>query len=240
MHDLKICAASAALLAGAAMLLAGAAQGATRNYIVTDFDSIRVEAPIAVGVQTKRGVTARAEGDAALIGRIDLTVSSRVLIVRLKPSAFEGRSGEEGTARLYLTAPSLRRAQLSGSGTLAIEGMSGQTTQIIASGSGALSAAGIDGDNLTVLQQGSGAMKLTGKARKAIVQLSGSGSIDGTAFTAADIEVTAEGAGAVKALATRSAKVVAVGPASVSVEGNPACTVRHTGSGTVSCGRKEF
>lgn len=241
MHKLMKPVLAALALSGSLTLAGGAAQAATRTYIVTDFDSVRVEAPIAVAVQTRRGVTARGEGDTDLLERIDLSVSSRVLTVRLKRSPFEGsRSGEGANVRLFLTVPALRSAQLSGSGTLAIEGFAAQNARIVAAGSGMLSAAGVNADVLTVLQQGSGAVRLLGKAAKATVQLSGSGSIDTSALTAPDIEVTAEGAGSVKALATRSAKVVAIGPAAVTVDGHPACTVRHAGSGPVVCAGEDY
>ncbi|MBO9574383.1 MAG: DUF2807 domain-containing protein [Sphingobium sp.] len=227
------------LLAGA--LLPGAAQAATRTYIVTDFDTIRLEAPIAVAVQAKRGTTARGEGDADLLQRVDLSVSARVLTIRLKPSPFEGRRSDAGqTARIFLTVPSLRRAQLSGSGTLAIDGMGGQAAEIIAAGSGALSVVNFSGDLLSIMQQGAGATRVSGKAAKAVIQFSGSGAIDTSVLTAADLEVNAQGAGTIRALATRSAKVAALGPAVVVVDGHPACTVRHAGSGTVTCAGKDY
>jgi hypothetical protein len=34
--------------------------------------------------------------------------------------------------------------------------------------------------------------------------------------------------------------VTAIGPATVSVDGHPACTVRHAGGGTVSCGGEGY
>ncbi len=228
-----------AALTGMALFPA-AAQAATRTYIVTDFDTVRVEAPIAVAVETRRGVTARGEGDAALLERIELSVSSRVLTVRLKRSPYETRGGKEGEARLFLTAPALRRAQLTGAGTLAINGMGGQSAEVIAAGSGALSVAGLQGDAVTIWQQGSGTLRLAGSARKTVMQLAGAGTIDARALTSADLEVTAEGAGSLRARATRSAKVVAIGPAEVTIEGRPACTVRHAGSGRVLCGADSF
>lgn len=230
-----------ALLAGALLFAPGPVQAATRNYIVTDFDTVRVEAPIAVGVQTRRGVTARGEGEAELLERIELNVSGRILTIRLKPSPFQGRKSDQSvTARLFLTTPLLRRAHLSGSGTLAINGMAGQNAEIVATGSGAVTAAGIDADNFSVALQGAASIKLAGKARKATFMSSGDGAIDGSALTASDLEVTAQGTGAVTALATRAAKVTAIGSAAVSVDGHPACTVRHAGSGTVSCGGADF
>jgi hypothetical protein len=231
----------ALFLCGGAALLGGAAQAATRNYIVTDFDTVRVEAPIAVGVQMRRGVTARGEGDTDVLERIELNVSGRILTVRLKPSPFQGGKSDQGvTTRLFLTTPQLRRAQLSGSGTLAINGMDGQNAEIIATGSGAVTASGVNAANFSVALQGSASVTLAGKALKATFISAGNGAIDGSALTVSDLEVTAQGTGAIKALATRAAKVTALGPAAVSVDGHPACTVRHAGGGTVSCGGEDF
>jgi len=221
--------------------MTSAAQAATRSYIVTDFDVVRLEAPIAVTVQTRHGTTARGEGDADLLERIDLGVNGRILTIRLKKSPFEGRrSDNEGAARLTLTVPSLRRVQLAGAGTLSVDGLSGQNSEILVAGTGTLSASGVDADTLSVAQQGAGSLKLAGKAKKVILQLSGTGEADASALTAADLEVTAEGAGTVRSLATRSAKIVAVGPASVTVDGSPACTVNHAGSGQIVCAGKDF
>lgn len=229
------------LLTGGLLLSTGPAWAANRTYIVTEFDTVRLEAPIAVGVQTRRGVTARGEGDADLLERIDLNVQGRVLTIRLKPSPFEGRRSDRAqTARLFLTTAQLRRAHLSGSGTLAIEGMASQNAELVAAGSGMLTAAGVDADNFSVALQGSASVKIKGKARKANFMSSGSSAIDAAALTTSDLEVTAQGAGAIQALATRSAKVTALGPAAVAVDGHPACTVRHAGSGAVSCGGEDY
>jgi hypothetical protein len=229
------------LMLSGGLLIPGAAQAATRTFTVTDFDTIRLEAPIAVAVQAQRSTTARGEGDADLLQRIDLNVQGRVLTIRLKSSPFQGRRADAtSSARLFLTAPALRRARLSGSGTLAIDGMKAQSAEIASSGSGMVSVANLTSDTLLVTQQGSGALRISGRTANATVQLAGSGAIDAAALTVTDLDVSAQGAGAVQALATRSAKVVAIGPVAVTVGGQPACTVRHAGSGPVICGGKDF
>jgi hypothetical protein len=228
------------MLPAALALMAGTAQATTRSYIVTDFDTVRLEAPIAVTVTTNRGVTARGEGDMAVLEETELTVSGNVLTIRVKKSPFETRHGANaGVAQLFLTVPALRRIQLSGAGSITVQGMRAQHPEIFSAGSGALNVTGLDGDVLAVSQMGSGAMQFEGKAAKAVVQLSGSGSIDATKLVTADLEVTAQGSGLVQSQATRSAKVTALGAASVTVDGHPACTVNQTGSGRVVCVGKE-
>lgn len=241
-HDrraLRIGTGLVAALAGVA-LVPSAGQAATRSYIVTDFDSVRLEAPIAVAVQNKRGVSARGEGDRDLLERIDLVVSGRVLTIRLKPSPFGGRSAASGTARLFLSAPTLRRLHLAGAGTLAADGLDAPQGEIVATGSGTLNIRNISSENLTVGLMGSGVMALAGRSRKAVMRLSGPGALDAATLSVADLDLTAEGPATAKAQATRAARIVAIGPGNVSVEGRAACTVRHAGSGTVTCGGASF
>lgn len=240
MHQLKQRIASALIIAGA-LSIPHAAQAATRTFTLTDFDTIRLDAPIAVAVQARPSTTARGEGDADLLQRIDLTVQARVLTIRLKSSPFGGgRMATGATARLFLTAPALRRARLSGSGTLAIDGLKAQSAELVSAGSGMVSVANLASDTLVVTLQGSGAIRLAGKTARATVQSSGSGVIDAPKLTVTDLDLTAEGAGTVTLLATRAAKVTAIGPAAVTVDGHPACTVHHAGSGPVLCGGKDF
>ncbi|HZV57200.1 MAG TPA: DUF2807 domain-containing protein, partial [Sphingobium sp.] len=81
---------------------------------------------------------------------------------------------------------------------------------------------------------------LAGRTSRLALRNSGSGAIEAATLTAADLEVTAEGTGTIRALATRAARVTAIGPTTVTVDGHPACTVRHAGSGTVLCGGRSF
>jgi hypothetical protein len=241
-RKLNVRAALALMLGGGVIhLAASAANAASRSYIVSDFNSIRVEAPIAVAVLARAGVTARGEGDAQMLERIALTVSGGVLTVRLKPSAFEGaRGGENMPVKLFLSAPALRSAMLAGSGTLVVQGLRAARSEVIAAGSGALRVSGIDSANLSVAQMGAGELHLAGKAGDAAMRFSGTGAVKAGGLTVADLDVTAEGSGTSQLLATRSARIVAIGAANVAVDGHPACTVRHIGSGTVACGGAAF
>ena len=206
------------------LLTAGPVSAATRTYIVTDFDSIRVEGPVNIAVETRRGASARGEGGAASLDQVDLRVASRVLTVRLKPSPFESsRDRNVPAIRLSLTVPSLRRVQLTGAGSLNITGLDKSRAEIIASGSGSIAITAIDTDILSVVQFGAGSISLAGKAK----------SVD---LRAADLEIALEGAANVDAQADRSAKLVAAGPGNITIAGKPACTVRRVGSGVVRCG----
>jgi hypothetical protein len=214
---------------------------ATRSYIVTDFDTLRLEGPIELTVATGRGVSARGEGDADLLERVDLSVTARTLTIRLKPALFEARREKAtGPVRLALTVPALRRLQLSGTGSVRATGLDKRSAEVLVSGSGSVSVSGIDADSLSVMQTGSGSVQLAGQARSLLLRATGSGAIDAKALAARDLDLTLEGAGSVETMAERSAKVVAVGPGTITVSGKAACTVRHAGNGAVRCGGESF
>jgi hypothetical protein len=217
------------------------AQAATRSFTLTDFDSVRLEAPIAVSIQSRKSVAARGEGDIDLLDRLELVVTSNLLTIRLKPSPF-AQSGRKasGPVRLFLSAPKLRRLQLEGAGSLTSDGMEGQRTDIISSGSGTVRVSGIASDTLYVAQLGAGSVSLAGKAGNAVMRLSGTGALDAKALNVLDLNLTLDGASSAAAQAIRAAKISAVGAGSVTVDGKAACTVRHAGSGAVSCGGKDF
>ena len=79
-------------LIGATILIATPAAAATRGYTITSFDAIRVDAPVTVIVTTGAGASARAEGDQALLDRLNVAVSGRLLIVGIT----RARPGEKG------------------------------------------------------------------------------------------------------------------------------------------------
>lgn len=229
----------AAALAG--LFAAGPAAAAQRTYIVTDYDTLRLEAPIAVSVQTGRGVAARGEGDPDMLDRVDLDVSAHVLTIRLKPSPFEGsRRAAGGVVRLVLTVPALRRISVSGAGTLQATGMDRAGGEIVAAGSGAVSVNGIASDRLSVSQFGAGTVTLAGRAQSVRLRVTGSGTLDAKALQAADLDATLEGSANLEAQASRAATLVAVGAGNATVTGRAACTVRQAGSGIVRCGNQTY
>ena len=226
--------------AALALLATSPAHAATRGFIVTDFDSLRLEGPIEVSIETGRGVSARGEGDADLLDRLDLAVSARVLTIRLKRSPFESRETRNGPLRLTLTAPTLRRLQLSGAGSIKAKGLDKLRAEVISAGSGSIAVAGIATDTLSVAQLGSGAIALAGAAKSLTMRVSGSGSLDAKTLTAADLDLTLDGSASVTLVADRTAKIAATGPGSITITGKAACTVRHTGSGAVTCGARSY
>jgi hypothetical protein len=71
-----------------------AAEAARRNFSVTSFDRIRMEAPFDVTLVTNKAPFARADGPVTSLDAVDLRIEGRTLIVRQRSgSNFTGKGG---------------------------------------------------------------------------------------------------------------------------------------------------
>ena len=84
---------------------------------------------------------------------------------------------------------------------------------------------------------GAGSARLAGTAAKLTATIRGTSSFDGEGLQVKDAVIGAEGPIDRPAQVTNSAKIDATGLASVTLTGNPACTVKAQGSATVSAAR---
>lgn len=234
---MKILPLLAAMLSVAAGWAAPAG-AAERGYSVTDFDRIRVDGPYRVTLATGRSPSARATGSPGAIDALSVEVQGRTLIVRRNSAAWGGQPGRaDGSVELRLSTPAIRAAALNGAGSLSIDRLRGASIDLSVSGAGLLSVGAIEADRLTAGVIGSGRMTLAGRAAIAQIGVRGTGGIDGAALVVKDAKVGAEGPGDIKLSATDTANVLANGSGSMTVLGNPACTVKASGSAAVVCGR---
>jgi hypothetical protein len=217
--------------------LATPAVGATRNFIVTDFDSIALEAPIAVEVTTGRGPSATGVGDAALLDRVDLVQTGRRLVVRLRPEINGKTVGvAQAPTIIRLGTGSISSAHLAGSGSLKVSRPHPRLVRLVAGGPGVLTVEGIATDRVEVLMQGAGMLRLAGTVDRLVMAISGAAVVQADALSAGDLQLNAEGAPTIAARARRVATLTVSGQAAVSVAGRPACKVNQSGSATVRCG----
>jgi len=206
------------------------AAGFPRNYTVTTFDRIRVEAPYTVTLATGRAPSAQAKGSPAALDAVDLRVEGSTLIIRRR----SGFASNNEPVTIALSTPALRTALLVGAGSLAIDKVSGLQVDLSLQGSGVLSVASVTADKLNASAQGSGALRLAGSTKVARYATLGTASLAAEPLSADEAVVTAEGAGDVALTARGQVSVTATGAVQVRVSGNPACTVRATGSAAVT------
>lgn len=214
--------------------IAAPSEAATRNFGVSSFTKIRVNGPYKVTVTTGVPVFARASGTAAAIDRVAIDVRGDTLIVQSNPS-WGGFPGiDPGPVEVSVGTHDLTNASLIGAGSLAIDKVKGLAFALQVQGSGAADIADANADQLTVNLDGSASAKLSGKAGKLTVLARGISSLNGAALTTPNAAISADGTATVEAKVTETARIDAWGPATIRLSGQPSCTVKVTGSVTVS------
>ena len=222
-----------ALLAASAPLAA-----AERGFSVTDFDRIRVDGPYKVTLATGRSPGARAFGAQGAIDAVTVEVQGRTLIVKRNSQTWGGYPGQSaGPVEVRITGYALRAATLNGAGSLAVDKLKGASIDLLVAGSGLLTVAAVEADRLTVGVTGNGRAAVAGKAAIAQLAVRGTGVIDGAKLIAKDARIAADGPGTITVAATVTANVMSNGAGEIVVLGDPACTVKAMGSGTVACGK---
>jgi hypothetical protein len=223
-----------------ALLPCAPALAATQPYVVTAFDSVRVEAPVRVVIRTGGGSSARGEGDRIILDRLDVQVSGGLLLVRLRPAASPGEQRPGGSATLTLSTGTIRRVQLSGGGSLAIDVMKGQRGDIALAGSGDISIGKVAVDRLVAMVAGNGRMTLAGNAGIVEARATGAGVVDAAGLKAKQATLVNQGPGSITLTANGPADISTAGSGDVTVLGMAACKVARGGTGRISCGGKDY
>jgi len=220
----------AALLA----LASAPAAAETRNYSVTGFDRVRVEGPFAVSLTNNVAPFARATGSLRAIDGVTIRVEGTTLVIQANRSAWGGGNRPAGPVTIAVGTHDLRQASVSGAGSLAIDSVRGLEFSLGLLGTGQGSIGRVDVDRLKLALVGSGDAQLAGKAKSFTATVRGGAMLDASALATKDLTVTAMGPAKIAAMASGTAAITASGTASVAITGGPECTVKASGSATVS------
>lgn len=216
--------------------LSAPASAEERRIMLTAFDSIRVEGPFEVEVNTGGSTGALVSGDRGAIDSVDIRVEDRVLVVSGSQNGWGGwPDARRQPARITATAPAIRRATVIGSSRVALDRLSGQIVGLSISGSGVIAVRDVRADELDAVVTGTGKLALQGSTARARFISNGVNSIDASGLSVRDLTVQSESAGEASFTASETATVTALGIGPVTVTGNAACTV--SGPGPVRCGR---
>jgi hypothetical protein len=212
----------------------------TKRFGLSSFERVEVQGDMIVEISSSPSISAVAEGTSDALDTLSLEVRERTLVIR---HAFEGAYGQRqrqgqgvGLVRIRLTAQNLSAVSLAGSGALRVEGLRGPSIQLVVDGAGSIHAGIPDGASINTRAVGSGSISLTGRARSLNAVTNGAASINAASLSVRDLTVQAVGSGASSFAASGTANIFAMGSANVSVSGQPRCTVRNAGAGTIACG----
>jgi hypothetical protein len=223
------------IAAAAAALLASPTGAATRNFGITSFDKIRVDGPFRVTLSTGVAPFARASGSAAAIDRVAIDVEGNTLVVHNNLSSWGGYPGKDPEpVAITLGTHDLTSAWLNGSGLLSIDRVKGLSFGLSVQGSGASEIGQVDVDLLNVNIGGTANAKLAGQAARMTAIVRGISSLDAARLSAKDATIGAVGTATIDASVSNAVTVDASGPATVRFSGRPSCTLRVSGSASVS------
>jgi hypothetical protein len=224
------------LLASACSLFAAPAAAATRNFGVSGFDRVRVDGDYKVTLVNGVAPFAKAMGTARALDPVVVVVEGRTLIVRSNRSAsWGGYPGEAtGPAEILIGTHELTAAFVNGAGSLSIDRVKGLKFEASAQGAGSIAIGQVEVDQLQVGLAGAASARLAGHAGKLTAMIRGTSALDAEGLTVKDAVIGAQGPAIVKLTATQTAKVDALGVASVTLSGRPACIVKTQGSASVS------
>lgn len=223
------------LAATALAALPSAANATTRNFGIQSFTKVRVEGPYRVTLTTGVPPFARAEGSTTGIERIALEVRGDTLVIRTDPSGWGGYPGETpGPVQIMIGTHDLTSAALTGAGSLSINRVQGLSFALNVQGSGGATIDDVAADQMEVNLFGTASAKLKGKALKLTALARGLSSIDAAGLTTPDAHLTADGTATIDANVTDTARIDAWGPATIRLTGQPNCTLKVSGSTSVS------
>ena len=223
------------LLTTALIAIASPAVADTRNFGITSFEKVRVDGPFRIKLTTGVAPLARASGSAAALDRVAIDVEGNTLVVHSNVDAWGGYPGRDsGPVEVEVGTHDLSSASLIGSATLSINRVRGLSFGLSVQGSGAADIAQADVDQLTIGVAGNGGAKIAGKALKLTAAMRGISSLDAGALAAHDATLAADGAATIDANVSGTVKVQAAGPATVRIVGGAACTLKVSGSASVS------
>lgn len=223
------------LILAASVALVSPASAATRNFGITSFEKVRVDGPYSVKLTTGVAPFARAKGSQAALDRVAVEVRGDTLVVHSSLDAAGGYPGKNsGPVEISLGTHDLSSAWVNGSGVLSIDRVRGLKFGLSVQGSGAGEIAQTDVDQLNVAVAGSASARLAGEARQMTAVIRGISSLDAAALSTRDATLGAEGSSTIAADVSNSVTVDASGPATVRLTGGPACTLRVSGSASVS------
>ena len=224
-----------ALLALASLPAAAAAPTTERNFSVPGFDRIRVDGPYKVSLKTGVAPFARATGTASSLDGVSVKVEGRTLVIREGTGGWGGYPGEgRGPVTIDVGTHDLNAIYINGAGALDVDRIKGLSFELSIQGSGMARIDEVDVDQMKVGVAGAGSTRLAGRAARLTATVRGTSSFDADGLQVDDAVIGAEGPSTIRAQVSNSAKVDASGLVSVTLTGDPACTVKARGSASVT------
>jgi Putative auto-transporter adhesin, head GIN domain len=219
------------------LALSAQVHAATRNFGVTGFDSVKLEAPYQVTIILGNSAGAVAEGPPEAFDTIIMEVNDNVLTIREKPrDSKQARRTAGQPIRITVRAPArLRSIAIGGFGSVTVSGLTAPNLALSLSGAGSMTANIKKSDTLQLALNGSGTMTISGNARSLSASLSGNGQILADTLFVRQADVQQAGAGAARYQVSEFAVLSAQGLGTLDITGRGYCRIKQDGGTTIRC-----
>lgn len=211
-------------------------QPGTRNFQVGAFDKISLTGSSNVVVTVGGAPSVRAEGDSEHLEKLEIKVENGVLQIGYKKGSWSfGWRKDHGPVTVHVSAPSLRGAEIAGSGDMRIDRVQGEAFAAEIAGSGEMQVAALAARAASFSIAGNGDVSVAGRAETADISIAGNGDVRAGSLEVKRASVSIAGSGNVETRATETANVDIMGSGDVVVTGGAKCSVSKMGSGDVRC-----
>jgi len=196
-----------------------------------NFSAVKTSGSIDIEISSGDAYSVSAEDDDNVLPYIVTEVNDGILNVHYK----DGSSINSDHAKVYVTAPSLDKLSISGSGNITIQDILKNLREIEMNISGSGDITGkVDAPSINVSVAGSSNVSLTGRTKDFTSTVSGSGDINCSGLESENATVKVSGSGNAHVFASVHLSATVIGSGDVYYRGNPSSPEIHTtGSGSV-------
>ncbi|MFW2850680.1 GIN domain-containing protein [Sphingomonas sp. TX0543] len=210
--------------------------GGALSYPADGFTAIGLALPSQVKVRVGPGFSVRATGPARAFA--DVRVFRDGTTLQIEPR-YRNHPRDDRALRavqFVVTMPRIESASIGGSGSIAVDRVSGPRFDAAVGGSGSLTLGNVAVERLTGSIGGSGSIAAAGNAGEIKVNIGGSGRFAGDRLRARAASVSIAGSGGVRAQVEGDARVSIAGSGDADLGPRARCTVSRSGSGKARCG----
>jgi hypothetical protein len=197
-----------------------------------DFDGVTVTGPDDVVVSRGKSFLVEAEGNKAILDRLNLFVSEGVLHVERKSGMSMGGHRD---ATVRVTLPALHRVTLTGPGDVRVDRLEGKDAKAQITGPGDLTIGMLDAESAELALTGPGDLTVTGKAKTATLSTTGPGDIIARNLQTERATLKIIGSGDIVVNASQGADISILGPGNARVTGTTTCQISKAGPGEARC-----
>jgi hypothetical protein len=199
---------------------------------VRDFDEVVVQGRGELILEQGDVESVVIEADEAAMSHVKAVVEGRRLVLGLE-HWWDHLLLPAALLRFRVSAVTVTRVTISGSGTVKAEGLRSDDLRLDISGSGDMAFPQLTAGAVSLGISGGGKMTVSGEAESVAIRISGSGNIQTGDLTTQAAEVRISGSGNVKVNAAQTLDVQISGSGTVKYAGQPQLSQRISGSGSI-------